>query len=101
MEKKEITQGDNSSGVVSVIMGILSVTFALVSPVVGVIFGIIGLFFSNNQAKKKIPGCWARKGKILAIVGIVLSAAMWILTITILAPLIQEFMANQAAAATS
>ncbi len=102
MEKKGlICQNDNSSGVVSVVMGIQSIVFALLSPVAGLIFGVIGLFFANNQAKKKIPGCWARKGKIVSIVGIIISIAIWIITITLLAPFIESFMASQAAIAAS
>jgi cytochrome c biogenesis protein CcdA len=77
--KKEVRSsihGDNSFGVAAVILGILSIIFASIT---GVLFGIIGLFFSakQNQINSNV---WSKWGRILSIIGIILS----ILTIALI-----------------
>jgi len=62
-------EGDNSSGVVAVTFGILSIILASVP---GVILGITALFFASAQ-KKKHANKWSKAGSILGIVGIILS----------------------------
>ena len=61
---------------VAYVLGILSIVFAFFSPLAGLIMGIVGLIQSK---KKKVAR--ARK---LNIIGIVLSAIFFILTIALL-----------------
>lgn len=70
-------EGDNSFGVASVILGILSIVSALglfmlfvYGPVAAIILSIIGLVFASKQKKIK-NNEWARIGKILNIIGLV------------------------------
>jgi len=58
---------DNSCGVTAVILGILSILLAGLN---GAILAIIALVFASKQ---KPTNLWARRGKILAIIGLVLS----------------------------
>ncbi len=70
MIDKEIMHHDNSSGVVGVIFGIMSI----LSGAPGILLGLIGFFFSLNQ-KKKASNKWSKWGLILNIVGFVLGIA--------------------------
>ncbi len=69
---KEMTGKDNhnSSGVVGVTFGILSLVAFLI-PVLALILAIIGFFFSWNQ-KKCMPNSWSKAGLWLCGIGIVL-----------------------------
>jgi len=58
---------NNSCGITAVILGILSILFAGFN---GAVLAIIALVFA---AKQKPTNLWAKRGKILAIVGLVLS----------------------------
>jgi len=60
-------EGNNSCGITAVILGILSILFAGLN---GAILAIIALVFASKQTPKN-P--WSRKGKILAIIGLILS----------------------------
>ncbi|NCO11486.1 hypothetical protein CO038_00090 [Candidatus Pacearchaeota archaeon CG_4_9_14_0_2_um_filter_39_13] len=64
--KKEA--GDNSFGVASVVLGILSI---LSLSVLGIILGAVGLVFSLKQ-KKVDKNKWSKAGMILNLIGIVL-----------------------------
>lgn len=64
--KKE--EGDNSFGIASVVLGILSIVFSSAS---GIILGIVGLIFSLKQ-KKRMKNSWSKAGFILNIIGIIL-----------------------------
>ncbi len=72
MKKEEMK--DNSFGVASVILGILSVTLPLLSPIIipSFIFAVIALVFSKKQEKIH-SNIWSKRGKTLSIIGIVLS----------------------------
>lgn len=59
----------NSYGVASVILGILSIVFASVN---GIILAIIGLVFAYKQSKHH-ENNWSKAGRILSIIGIVVS----------------------------
>jgi hypothetical protein len=65
-------QADNSCGVTSTIMGILSVALPLLSPVVlpSIILAIIGLVFASKQNKIS-KNKWSKWGRILSIIGII------------------------------
>ena len=81
--KKEETKKhleDNSFGVASVVLGILSILFASIN---GIILGIIALVFANKQ-KNKSPNKWAKNGRILAIIGIILSILTIVVSIWLL-----------------
>ncbi len=78
MSKEEIK--DNSFGISSVILGILSI---VISGGNGIILGIIGLFFSLKQ-KKISKNKWSKAGLILSIIGIILGIVA-IIVVTIFA----------------
>lgn len=58
---------DNSFGVASVILGILSILLLSTN---GVILGVIALIFANKQ-RNKHETSWSRAGRILSIIGII------------------------------
>ena len=72
MARKEVVKrsvsGDNSSGIVGVVFGILSL---LTLSVPGVVMGIVGLLFSLKQ-NKVMKNKWSKAGIILNILGIIL-----------------------------
>ncbi len=70
MEKRS-SLGDNSFGVTSVILGILSLVFSI-SMILSLILGVLALIFALVQ-RKKAPNKWSTWGIILAILGIALS----------------------------
>ncbi len=75
---KEVSKStDNSFGIASVVLGIFSIVFASIN---GIILGIIALIFANKQQSRH-PTVWGRKGKMLAIIGIILSIIVIILTV--------------------
>ena len=63
----------------SLVLGILSIVASLLLPVVGLVLGIIGLVLANSLQKES--GLDYKTEKIIAIVGIVLSALNWIIGI--------------------
>ncbi|MFH1271199.1 MAG: hypothetical protein ABII03_06210 [Nanoarchaeota archaeon] len=67
---------DNSFGVASVILGIFSILSAY-PPLHGIILGVIALIFGIKQQKLS-PNKWGRRGKVLAIIGIVISVLFFI-----------------------
>ena len=71
MIDKEIKHHDNSSGVVGVILGIMSV----VSGVAGILFGFIGFWFALHQYKHS-RNKWAVWGLALSIIGFVLGVVL-------------------------
>ena len=62
--------------VVAVVLGILSVLLSS-PPISGIILGVLSLIFATKQQKNFRNG-WSKAGRILAIVGIVLSILSWI-----------------------
>ena len=73
---KEVVKDNNSYGTASVILGIFSVLFSS-PPLYGVILGVISLIFANKQNKAHKNG-WSKAGKILSIIGIILSIVFFI-----------------------
>jgi hypothetical protein len=69
---------DNSFGVAAVILGIFSIMFASLN---GIILGIIALIFANKQ-QKLFPNHWGKYGKVLSIIGIILSLIVMVILIT-------------------
>ena len=61
------------------IVGILSIILSLLFPLGGIGLGIVGLLFANELQKES--GLDYKTERILAIVGIVLSALNWIIGI--------------------
>lgn len=59
------------------IVGILSIILSLLFPLGGIGLGIVGLLFANELQKES--GIDYKTERILAIVGIVLSALNWII----------------------
>jgi hypothetical protein len=66
----------NEFGILGVIFGILSIIFSS-PPLNGIILGILGFIFANKQQKHN-PNVWGRRGKVLAVIGILLSVAFFI-----------------------
>lgn len=67
---------DNSYGVASAILGIFSIMFSY-PPLYGVILGIISFVFAKKQEKFHKNG-WSKAGKILSVIGIILSILVFI-----------------------
>jgi protein-S-isoprenylcysteine O-methyltransferase Ste14 len=67
---------DNSFGVASVVLGILSIVFSS-PPLNGLILGILGFIFAKKQQNRN-PNIWSRRGKILSIIGMILSVVFLI-----------------------
>jgi hypothetical protein len=61
------------------LVGILSIILSLLFPLGGIGLGIVGLLFANELQKES--GLDYKTERILAIVGIVLSALNWIIGI--------------------
>jgi len=89
MEKK--SADNNNFGVTAVVFGILSVVFSLVFPFFGIVFGVISLLFAIKQ-KKINKNSWSKAAMILSIIGILLSIIIWIVTIVLLAPQLNELL---------
>jgi succinate dehydrogenase/fumarate reductase cytochrome b subunit len=68
---------ENSFGVAAVVFGILSIIFASLN---GIILGIVALVFAKKQQSLG-SNKWGKNGKVLAIIGIVLSIAIMIFNI--------------------
>ncbi len=78
-EESKHVSGDNSFGIASVVLGILSILFASIN---GLILGIMALVFARKQMSKH-ANKWGKNGKILAIIGIILSIIVIIITIVL------------------
>lgn len=74
--KKEDLKNDNSFGIAGVSLGISSIVLASFN---GLLLGIVALVFAMKQQKKS-PNSWGKNGKIVAIVGIILSILSVILS---------------------
>jgi hypothetical protein len=80
-------EGDNSCGVASVILGILSICFilltflALLAPLAGLGLSITSLLFARAQ-KKHGANKWSKAGFILSMLGIILNGLLifWMLS---------------------
>lgn len=76
---------DNSSGVASVVLGILSVTSIILFPfgwLSSIFLGILGLIFGIIQSKS-MKSKWSTAGIILSIIGIIFAIAVyfWMLSL--------------------
>jgi len=77
MKKGVVSKTDNNSfGVASVILGIFSVLFAY-PPLYGLILGVTALVFAKKQ-RNRAANSWSKAGKILSIIGIILSVLLFI-----------------------
>ncbi len=74
---------DNSFGITSVTIGIVGLVLLLSNSVASIILGIVGLVFAKKQNKIQ-SNEWARKGKILNIISIILGIIFTIVTIIVL-----------------
>ena len=72
----EIKNKDNSFGVASVVLGILSIIFSF-PPIAGIVLGVISLVFATKQ-QNRFHNKWGKTGKILSIIGIILSIILWV-----------------------
>ena len=82
-------EGDNSSGVASVVLGILSVLSFIIFPI-SLVLGVTSLIFGLVQ-RKNHKNNWATWGIILSVVGIVLSILfMWWFNAILSSPEVQS-----------
>ena len=97
MEKKS----DNSSGIISVILGILSIVLGIgviFGSFAGLILGVISLFFAINQ-KKNNSNKWSKAGMVLSIIGIVINLLIFVLLITVLTKIAMQIQELQSSGA--
>ena len=78
-EENQKSSNDNNCGVVSVVLGILSIIL-LAGNGIGIIIGIIGLIFGKKQEKTS-KNKWSRAGITLNIIGIILGIILLIVFI--------------------
>ena len=71
MKKEEI-------GIVSYILGIISIVLAFFQPLAGFIFGVIGLMKIRNQKTDL-----SKKAKLLNIIGSVLSLIVFVISVSL------------------
>lgn len=86
---------NNSSGVASVILGILSIVFGLtvfVGTLAGLVTGFIGMFFAISQIRSN-KNKWSTAGLILSIVGILFNIVVIILLVSLIFQVIQQLQA--------
>ena len=76
MEKK----GENVLGILAWSFGLASLILSITQPIAGILFGIVGLIMNSKQTKKG-SNEWARAGKILSIIGIIVSIIATILIV--------------------
>lgn len=82
MKKEENTtskSGDNSFGVSSVVMGIVSIILSLNAPLGSLFLGIVALIFANKQNSIS-ANKWSKNGRTLAIIGIILGVVLLVAT---------------------
>lgn len=77
---------DNSLGITSLVLGILSVLTSIFVPLIAVITGILGIVFSVKQ-KNNYPSGAATAGLVISIVGLVVGIIAWIITAILLSDL--------------
>ena len=97
VDKKEETKKEKkfgeSFGISGFTLGILSIIFAFLVPLFGILFALVGATLCIIQQKKN-PTKKGKTGLILNIIGLILGIALWIITITILYPLIEDQLTN-------
>lgn len=92
-KKKVEKKFGESFGISGFTLGVLSIIFAFIVPLFGIIFALVGFTLCFIQQKKN-PTKKGKTGLILNIIGLVIGIALWIITITILYPLIEDQLAN-------
>jgi Na+/H+ antiporter NhaD/arsenite permease-like protein len=89
-------EGDNSFGLASVILGIVSLGFifltffAFLAPLVGLSFAIIAFIFARKQNQLS-ANKWSKAGKIISIVSIILNGLIVIWGLYLLISAIREY----------
>lgn len=72
----------NDTGAASLVLGIVSVVFALWIPIVGIILGTVSLV--RARKRNNLSGtAMAKAGKVLSIAGICIAVVNWILSIVL------------------
>lgn len=64
----------------ALVLGILSVVFSFIIPLIGLVLGCFGIS-SARMGMASSKGGQAKAGRVLSIIGIVISAATWILNV--------------------
>lgn len=89
---------DNSSGVASVILGLVSLSFALsilpsIFSLSGLFLGVIGLVFGMKQ-RKAFPSKWSTWGIALSILGIAINTVLLVFLIMTIAQTLAELQSS-------
>ena len=74
------TTDNTGAATIALVLGILSVVIGIFVPLIGVILGIIGITQSRMGSGSSKAGM-AKAGKVLSIIGICISAVVWLLNI--------------------
>ena len=67
----------------AMVLGIIGVIFAFVSPFVGLICSIIAVVMAGRARREGYAGGAAKAGKILGIIGIILAVAFFVLAVIV------------------
>lgn len=76
--KNKMIEKKEDLGLVSYILGIVSIVLAFFTPVAGLVFGIVGLVLSKKQ-----KNAFSEKGKKLNTIGITIGIIVLILTVVV------------------
>jgi hypothetical protein len=92
-ESTESNLSNNNFGIVSVVLGILSLicifTF-FIGSIAGFLLGIIGFFFGLKQARLN-KNSWSTAGMVLSVLGLVLSVAVFVWFVITVIKLLAQF----------
>ena len=69
---------ENEKAIVSYILGILSIVFAIISPFAGILISIVGIAMSKNKSNDL-----EKRARKLSVIGIVLSIVMFLVSIAV------------------
>jgi len=88
---KEVSKTNENSalGLLGWSFGILSIIFSILQPIAGALSGVVGLVLSSKQNKGS-PDKWSSAGRILSIIGIIVSILILILGIIAIKYLVND-----------
>ncbi len=98
-----MASSDNSFGIASVILGILSLVCALAiifGSLAGIILAIISLIFALKQ-RKIAKNSWAKWGIALSIIGLILNIVVFFILISTIVQYVKQIQELQASGALS
>jgi|GEM_PF-3634026 len=81
------SSGNNSRGIASLVLGILSL---LISPLIGLILGIVAVAISSPKGMDQKNANYAKVGRILGIIGIILGVISTIVMVIVFIEALQS-----------